>query len=54
MIKRESMDEDEVGYVGLIRESISYIEDIRTMQVSFKTTLIYLGVDKPGPNKCRL
>ena len=53
MMKKQKLDNDELGYVRDIRNSISFKEDIRTMQVSFKT-LISLGVDDPGPPRNRL
>jgi hypothetical protein len=40
MMKKQRMETDELEYVGLIRDAISYKEDIMTMQVSFYT-LIY-------------
>jgi hypothetical protein len=53
MMKKQKLDNDELGYVRDIRNSISFKEDIRTMQVIFKT-LISLGVDHPGPQRNRL
>ena len=53
MMMNQKMDEDELEYVGLIKDGISYKEDIRTIQVSFKA-LISLGVDQPGRHRSRL
>jgi hypothetical protein len=53
MMMNQNMDEDELEYVGLIKDGIRYKEDIRTIQVSLKA-LISLGVDQPGPQRSRL
>ena len=47
------MDEDSLDYVGSIEDSIRYKNDIRDIQVSFKT-LISLGLDQPGSQRSRL
>jgi hypothetical protein len=39
MMKKQGMDNDEVEYVDLIKDSISYREDIRTIEVRFKNLI---------------
>jgi hypothetical protein len=39
MMKKQGMDKDEVEYVDLIKDSISYREDIRTIEVRFKNLI---------------
>jgi hypothetical protein len=47
------MDKDSIDYVGSIKDSIRYKNDIRVIEVSFKT-LISIGLDQPGPQRSRL
>ena len=53
MMKFKELDKDSLKYVGSIKDCISYKDDIMAIQVCFKT-LIFLGVDRPGPQRSRL
>ena len=41
MMRKKTEDKDELEYVRLIQESISYRDDIRTIQVYFKTLISF-------------
>jgi hypothetical protein len=53
MMNFKELDKDSLGYVGSIKECISNRDDIRAIQVCFKT-LIFLDVDRAGPQRSRL
>ena len=53
MMNLNGLDKDNLEYVGSIKDCISYKDDIRAIQVCFKS-LIFLGVDQQGPQRSRL
>ena len=40
-MRQQKIDDDNLVYVGLIKNAISYKEDIRTIQVSFEPPYIF-------------
>jgi hypothetical protein len=48
MMRNQKLSEDDLGFVGLIRDAIGHREDIRKIEVCHRYNNYWIGLDQAG------